>query len=277
MYDCIDRWADYLGKEKGLSPNSITVYARHMRAAAEVIGDDPRVLDTDALRGWLHSAGGSISTFSSRISGLGSFYKWLVTTKQRMDNPMTGIDHPKQPKGLPHPVENLDITLDMLDELDRRANRNAATMKCLKPRKVGETRAMTVFLCETGLRISEAVKLKLPVPAPDHIRVSEGKGNKDAIIPLTPLGREAWNFLEGRWPINARGTQRRFAEAGFTPHQCRHWRGTSMSEAGCDLGDIQAMLRHASPATTLIYSAWATDRVRDALTKVPPSVVSLVA
>lgn len=267
MYDCIDRWADYLGKEKGLSPNSIAVYRRHATQLAEATGDDPRVLDTETIRRWLHSAGGSTSTFGSRLSGLNSFYKWMVTTRQRMDNPMTGIESPKRNKGLPRPVENLDAALAALDELDRRANRNAAAMKCLKPRTLGESRMMAVFLCETGLRISEAVALNVPVPAPAQIRII-GKGSKHAIVPLTDKARDALDFLGGRWPINARGTQRRFSEAGFTPHQCRHWRGTSMAAAGIDLGDIRAMLRHESADTTLGYAAWSVDRVRDALAKV---------
>jgi site-specific recombinase XerD len=267
MYDCIDRWADYLGKEKGLSPNSIEVYRRHLDQLTAFAGDDPRMLDTETIRRWLHSAGGSVSTFGSRISGLNSFYKWMVTTKQRMDNPMTGIESPKRNKGLPRPVENLEAAFVTLDELDRRNNRNAAKMRCLKQRPVGESRMMMVFLCETGLRISEAVSLNVPTPAPPQIRII-GKGSKHAIVPLTDKAREALDFLGGRWPLNARGTQRRFAEAGFSPHQCRHWRGTSMAAAGVDLGDIRAMLRHESMDTTLGYSAWTTERVRDALSKV---------
>lgn len=270
MYDCINRWCHYLTREKGLSPTSITVYRRWVTQLSEHTGDDPRMLNTETIRRWLHSAGGSTATFASRISGLNSFYKWMVTTHQRLDNPMTGIEAPKRRKGLPRPVENLEAAYVVLDELDRRNNRNAEKMKCLKPRFVGESRMMMVFLCETGLRISEAVSLSVPIPVPSQVRVV-GKGGKHAIIPLTNKAQEALNFLGGKWPLNARGTQRRFYEAGFSPHQCRHWRGTSMASAGVDLGDIRAMLRHSSADTTLGYAAWSVDRVRDALERVPPT------
>lgn len=266
MSDCIDRWADYLGKEKGLAPGSIKLMVLHLRQLEADI-EDPRVLQTDQIRTWLHNKGGSNSTFSSRLSSARGFYKWLCVSRQRIDDPTMGIQAPKKRKGLPRPVENLDEALATLDELDRRNNLSAETMKCLKPRPLGETRAMAVFLCETGLRISEAVSLNLDVPTPAEVRIV-GKGGKHAIIPLTDDARDAWDFLGGKWPLGVRGTQRRFGEAGFTPHQCRHYRASSMAAAGCDMGDIQTLLRHESADTTAIYAAWSTDRVRDALAKV---------
>jgi integrase len=101
-----------------------------------------------------------------------------------------------------------------------------------------------------------------PVLCPDQMEIL-GKGARAATIPVTPRAQEARNRL-GSWPIGARAPQRRFEKAGIHPHQCRHWRGTSMAESGADLGDIQDMLRHASPATTLGYAAWSVDRVRTA-------------
>ena len=263
MNDCIDRWADYLAKEKGLAPNSIKLMTSHLKQLQADL-EDPRVLQTDDIRTWLHAKGGSTSTVSSRLSSCRGFYKWLVVTRQRIDDPTMGIQAPKKRQGLPRPVERLEDALDILDGLDRRANVNAEKMRCLKSRRVGESRAMAVFLCETGLRISEAVSLKLEVPAPAEVRII-GKGGKHAIVPLTDDARDAWDFLGGEWPIDVRGTQRRFKEAGFTPHQCRHWRATSMAAAGVDLGDIQTLLRHSSADTTRVYTAWSTDRVRDAL------------
>ncbi len=266
MYDCIDRWADYLTKERGLSSSSIRVYKRYMTMLADAT-DDPRVLDTETIRTWLHSFGDSPASFCSRLTSVGSFYKWLVRTKLRVDDPTVAIEAPKLEKKLPRPVEDLEAALAALDELDRRAIKHAETIRCVPSRQLGESRAMAVFLCETGLRISEAVTLVLPVPAPAQLRV-RGKGKKDAIVPLTDKAREAWDFLGRKWPLAARGTQRRFEQAGFSPHMCRHYRGTSMAQAGCDLGDIRAMLRHESMDTTLNYAAWSTDRVRNALAKV---------
>lgn len=266
MSDCIDRWTDYLAKEKGLAPTSIRLMSSHLKQL-QADREDPRVLHTDDIREWLHGKGGSSATFSSRLTSCRGFYRWLVITKQRIDDPTMGIQAPKKRQGLPRPVENLEVALAVLDELDRRNNENAAAMKCLTPRPLGQTRAMAVFLAETGLRIHEAATLALPVPAPEQLRIV-GKGGKHAFVPLTDDARDAWDFLGGTWPLGIRGTQRRFKEAGFTPHQLRHLRATSMAAAGCDLGDIQTMLRHESADTTRIYTAWSTDRVRDALAMV---------
>ena len=266
MHDCIDRWRDYLAKERGLAQTSIGLMGSHLTQLASDL-EDPRVLHTDDIREWLHAKGGSSSTFSSRLTSCRSFYKWLVVTKQRIDDPTMGIQAPKKRQGLPRPVENLEDALRILDGIDKRNNESALTMKCLTPRPLGESRAMAVFLAETGLRIHEAVGLTLVVPTPEQLRIV-GKGGKHAFIPLTDDARDAWDFLGGEWPLSIRGTQRRFKEAGFTPHQLRHLRATSMAAAGCDLGDIQTMLRHESADTTRIYTAWSTDRVRDALAQV---------
>jgi site-specific recombinase XerD len=164
--------------------------------------------------------------------------------------------------GKPSTVSNRVSGLVLLDKADLRANE-----KGVVPRRVGETRDMAVFLCETGLRIHEAVPCNWPVPCPSQM-VIKGKGRKDAIIPVTDKARDAWARLGGKWPIGARATQRRFERAGFSPHQCRHWRATSMVAAGADLGDVKEMMRHENMQTTLGYAAWSTDRVRAALDKV---------
>lgn len=251
------QWKTWMEVSRGLLPKTRTLYVSQVSKAAADLGDLTH-LNTEDLEQWITRKGGSGSSVSNRISALACFYKFLVKTKVRPDNPALELDRPKRHKGLPRPVQDLDEALASLDALDFK-----------RDRRVGETRAMVVFLCETGLRIHEAVAINVPVPAGDVLRLI-GKGAKEAIIPLTDKAREAIDFLGGRWPVGIRATQRRFelATPRFSPHMCRHWRGTSMADAGADLGDIQAMLRHASPATTLTYAAWSTDRVRAALGKV---------
>jgi site-specific recombinase XerD len=257
-----DGWKVWMVKEKGMLPNTVRLYSRTIEVFEREVGE-PAVQDTDTIRDWLLRKGGASGTFSNRLSGLRSYYRYLVKRKIRPDDPTFDIEAPRRRKGLPKPIRNLEEALARLDAADVTANEKGAI-----PRRVGQTRDMAVFLCETGLRIHEAVQLNEPTPCGDTLTLI-GKGAKEAIIPLTPKAREALDRLGGKWPIGARATQRRFERADFSPHQCRHTRGTSMAEAGCDLGDIQAMLRHSSPATTLVYSAWSTSRVRDALAKVP--------
>lgn len=253
-----ERWLTYLRKEKGLAPNTTRLYGRTLEKAAQDLGPMEN-LDSETLRRWLHSQKGSHGTTANRLCALTSYYKYLVRTDVRPDCPTDKLDRPKARRGLPKPIIDVATALDALDRADERAN-----LWSSDPRRVGETRDMAVFLIETGLRIHEAVNLNEPVPCGNTLRL-RGKGSKDAIIPLTQKAQDALNRLGGRWPIGARATQRRFERGGFTPHQCRHTRGTSMAAAGRDLGDIQQMLRHSSPATTLVYTQWNTDRVRSAV------------
>lgn len=254
-------WLVYLEREKNLAPATLRLYGRTVERAAQELGPLEN-LTVEPIRAWLHSKIGAPGTTSNRISALTSFYKFLVRTDVRPDCPTDKLDRPKHEKGLPRPIVDIEAALKLLDAADVRANDKGSI-----PRRVGETRDMAVFLIETGLRIHEAVVLNEPVPCGPTLRL-KGKGRKDAIIPLTPRAREALDRLGGQWGANrigTRATQRRFERADFSPHMCRHTRGTLMAQAGKDLGDIQAMLRHASPATTLIYSAWSTDRVAKAL------------
>ena len=252
------RWNTWMVTSKGLSPNTVRLYRRTVQIAWDEI---PEFLNatSDVLETWVQEKGGSPRTVGNRICALTNFYRFLVKTKQRPDNPAAELDRPKSPKGLPKPILDIPAALKALDGADERANTYGSI-----PRRVGETRDMAVFLIETGLRIHEAVALNETVPVGNTLRL-RGKGAKDAIIPLTQRAQDALNRLGGQWPIGARATQRRFEKAGFHPHQCRHTRGTLMAEAGRDLGDIQAMLRHSSPATTLVYAQWNTDRVAKAL------------
>lgn len=258
-------WSEeYLPKMKALSPNTVRLYLRTCQAILADFGrlDD---LTTEEIEGWLYRKGGAAGTMSNRISGLKSFFRYLVRIKVRIDNPMEPIEAPKKAKSIPKPVQNVPEILAKLDRLDEAANaRLANDQKHLRP--LGQSRAMAEVLLYTGLRIHEAVALDETVPVGDTLFVV-GKGNKPARIPLVKEARDALDFLGGKWPIGARATQRRFEKAGFYPHQCRHWRGTSMAEAGADLGDIQAMMRHSSPATTLGYAQWNIDRVRSAVEK----------
>ena len=253
MGNRIDLWVEYLKKEKGLLPSSIRLYSRTLEIAAADLGP-LETLDTEPIRAWLHAKGGSGSSFSNRLSALRSFYRWQVKLKLRADDPTLGIDAPKRRKGLPKPVRDLEGALEVLDAYDAR----------IEAIPEGQSRAIATFIAETGLRISEACAVREQVPARDEIVVM-GKGAKECLVLLTPKAREALDFLGGSIPIGARAIQRRFERAGFHPHQLRHWRATSLVAKGVEIGTVSKILRHSSPAVTMIYAEYARDTLRNAL------------
>lgn len=251
-------WTQFMEHELGLALTTRAMYIRILHTFEFERGEPFEATRAD-VRTWLIERGGAPSTFCNRLAGLRSYFRFLVEIEVRTDDPTLTIRTPKRPKRIPKPVKDLPAVLVMLNAYDARF-----------PDKIpfGQTAAMVVFLCETGLRIHEAIKCDWPVPCPDEAEIV-GKGNKAATIPVTEKAREAWAFLGGKWPIGARATQRRFERAGISPHMCRHWRGTSMAAAGCDAGDIKQMMRHDNFQTTLGYTEWDTNRVRDAVSKVP--------
>ncbi|HEV8420535.1 MAG TPA: tyrosine-type recombinase/integrase [Actinomycetota bacterium] len=226
-------FARYLTISRGLSPATVHIYCRHVH--------DYLNKDGLGLRDWLEARSASPSSFTQRT---GALKAWARFAKDReLALALADIDRPKRAKGLPRPVP---------DWRDRIA---FATP---------QTAAVATFLAETGLRLSEACSVAVGVPVGTELRVL-GKGRKERILPLTEAARAALTALGGRMPWGPRAIERRLGALGFTPHQLRHQRATSLIQAGADIGDVQKLLGHASPATTMIYAAFSTERLRDVL------------
>lgn len=247
-------WESYLQIERGLSARTIESYKSVIHdVRASNVADSLVDLEHVALRLWVHSRGGSASSIALRISALKSFYRFLVRTEQRTDDPTMFLDAPRKSPSLPKPVADLPAVLLALDEIDWRTD----------GRRPGESRQVATFLAETGLRISEACALDVPVPCPAEIMVL-GKGSREALIPLTDKARAALDFLGGRFPVGPRAVQRRLQKVGTHPHALRHHLGCELAASGADLGEIQDLLRHKSPVTTRSYAAYSLDRLRAA-------------
>lgn len=241
MPSALDRYVIWCRVERGLSPGTIAAYVRELSSLQERCGE-LQLLDAAELRSWIQDRAGAASTVARRVAALCSFYGWLVRTEQRTDDPSKLLDRPHVRPGLPRPVEDLDGVLRHLDPTFQ---------------------AIAIFLAETGLRISEACALQCRPPVPDQMLVL-GKGAKERLVPLTDLARAALDELGGSLPASSRTIQRRFREAGITPHRLRHTLGCELAASGADLGEIQDLLGHASPATTRVYAAYGMARLRAA-------------
>lgn len=232
----IAAWRRWATIERGLSPRTVEAYERELT----LLGPRPAAASTDDLRDVLHARVSSASTTARRIAAWRSYYGFLVRTGQRPDDPTAGLDRPRVRRGLPRPVTDLTARLEDLES---------------------PFREIAVLLAETGLRISEACALEVPLPVPDAVTV-KGKGSKERLVPLSAEARRALTMLGGRIEPSARTIQRRFRTAGFTPHRLRHTFATELAEADVDLSVIQDLLGHASPATTRVYQANSQARLR---------------
>lgn len=204
------------------------------------------------------------------ISGLKSFFSWLIFEDYRTDNPMELIETPKIGRKLPDTlsVEEIDRMITAIDLSSNEGERNRAIIE-------------TIYGC--GLRVSELVTLKISDLFFDEgfIKIT-GKGNKQRFVPIGNLTQKyielyqntVRNHLviqkghEDTLFLNRRGKQltramiftiiKNLAVAinlnkTISPHTLRHSFATHLLENGADLRSIQLMLGHESITTTEIY------------------------
>ncbi len=237
------RYLLWLLVERGLLSSTIKAYERELKALAAGTEGSLEQLDSAGIRDHLHKLGGASASVARRLATYKSFYGYLVRSGVRADDPTLPLDRPKVRRGLPRPLDDPDAAFSSLDE---------------------ESRLIATFLRETGLRISEACSVRCTVPVPDVLLVV-GKGQKERLVPLTQAARSALDGLGGSMPVGKRAIQRRFEKAGFTPHRLRHTFGCELAASDADLGVIQDLLGHASPATTRVYTQYSLNRLRTAL------------
>jgi integrase/recombinase XerC len=218
--------------------------------------------------------GASRTSIARAMSTLRGFFRWLERNGHGGNHAIRAMRSPRQPAGLPKPltVADADLLIESVDLLPG------------EPWEIQRDVALFVLLYGCGLRISEALGLdRRDAPLGETLTVT-GKGNKQRILPVLPVIREAiktyldlcpWRpaedgplFLGTRGKrLNAGVAQKRLRELrlllglpdSVTPHALRHSFATHLLGAGGDLRTIQELLGHASLSTTQRYTAVDTD------------------
>ncbi|MCR8560573.1 site-specific tyrosine recombinase XerD [Mucilaginibacter sp. BJC16-A38] len=275
----IKGFQSYLKLEKSLSANSIEAYSRDIEklyqfADREGFKINPEKITLSNLREFIVWAAdlGMIPSSQARIlSGIKSFYKYLLMEDLIKSDPSELLESPKIQRKLPDTLSYEEI------------NKLIAAIDLSKP-EGGRNKAILEVLYGSGLRVSELTELKLSNLYLDieFIKVT-GKGSKERLV---PIGGEAINALkiwienirvhipikkgeEDLVFLNRRGSRlsrvyifmviKQLAQlAGInktiSPHTFRHSFATHLVEGGADLRAVQEMLGHESITTTEIYT-----------------------
>ena len=266
------RYRTYIKLEKRLSANTVEAYMHDLRQFAHFILWDvePRKVERTMIERymeWLYRNGREKTSQARGLSGIRSFFAFLLVTDKISASPAEFIDMPKFGRHLPDILST--------DEIDRIiAAASAPTTKGLRDC------AMLEVLYSCGLRVSELTSLRMSdlFFGEGYIRVI-GKGDKQRLVPVSAVARDRiQRYLEQREAarsgeeavfLNNRGTQltrvmvftiiRRAAErAGIekriSPHTFRHSFATHLLEGGASIRQVQEMLGHESILTTEIYT-----------------------
>jgi len=269
----------YLKLEKGLSDNSIEAYSRDIDKLQQFADSQTNSLKPEAFTlndlrqfiNWVNELGMIPSSQARILSGIKSFYKYLLAEDIIKNNPAELLESPKKMRKLPDTLSYQDINklIEAIDLSKPDGTRNKAIIEVL-------------YSC--GLRVSELTELKLSnlYLEIEFIKVI-GKGNKERLV---PIGGEAIKALklwiehdrvhvpikkgeEDMVFLNRRGSRlsrvyifmliKQLAEmAGIkksiSPHTLRHSFATHLVEGGADLRAVQEMLGHESITTTEIYT-----------------------
>lgn len=274
----------YLKLERNYSANTLEAYQRDLRYLLDFAKSkqlsvlDVKLEDLEEFSAGLHDRGISPRSQSRILSGVRSFYQFLVLDDYLKDDPTELLPFPQIGQHLPEylSVAEVDQLESAIDLSKWEGQRNKAIIEVL-------------FSC--GLRVSELVNLKKSdiFEEEKFVRIL-GKGNKERLVPISDSalkelhywymdrnlmkikpGEEDYVFLNRRGAhltrtmilIMIKNTAK---DAGIkktiSPHTLRHSFATALLKGGADLRVIQALLGHEDLGTTEIYTHLETSDLR---------------
>lgn len=287
-YDTLrDMFRVYMQLERGYSDLSRDAYLRDIDRMAVWLSEagksvyDLKTDDVTAFLADLHDLGIAPRSQARMISGIRSFYRYMMVERLMDYNPMELVDRPDYGSHLPETlsIDEVAAMIDAADVSDPLGLRNRAIME---------------VLYGSGLRVSELCNLEMRrVYLDEEMLVVTGKGNKERMVPMSENavaavraylpGRDSMDVKPGEEGIlflNRRGHRltrvmvfyivRDLAGAAgiaktISPHTLRHSFATHLLEGGANLRAIQQMLGHESIATTEIYLHLDTGHLREAI------------
>ena len=273
----IKKYQNYLRLERGLSKNTIENYTFDIEKLVSFLTEkeikvSPIHISEDVVQQFIYEMASQINPRSQSrlISGLKSFFNFLIFEDYRKETPLELIEVPKTGRKLPDTLSTteIDALIAAIDLSKPEGERNKAMLE-------------TLYSC--GLRVSELISLKISdlFFEEGFIKIT-GKGNKQRFV---PVGSSTIQFItiyanqirkdipvqkgfEDTLFLNRRGKQLTRAmiftiiknlaivinlQKTISPHTFRHSFATHLLENGADLRSIQLMLGHESITTTEVY------------------------
>jgi len=284
----------FLKLEKKLSSNSIKAYLNDINKLRMFVSNykvpvSPDKIDNELITDFIYQLSEYISphTQARLLSGLRTFFNFMVLENHIHTNPAQLIESPKLSRKLPDvlSVEEIDLLIGAIDLTSAEGERNRAIIE-------------TIYGC--GLRVSELINLHLSdlFFNEGFIKVT-GKGDKQRLIPISPYTQKFIHiyinhirlhqkispahqdilFLNRRgkklsrvmiFHIIKKLTAKAGIDKNISPHSLRHSFATHLLENGADLRSIQLLLGHESITTTEIYLHIDRKKLHDTLMKYHP-------
>lgn len=274
----IEEYKSYLKIERGLSINSIASYENDVISLRDYVlknkvKESPIECNPNTINSFIYNSSKKNSARSQarKISGLKSFFKFLVFEGYLKTSPMSNIESPKLGRKLPDilNVEEISQMISSIDVNEKFGQRNKTIIE---------------ILYGTGIRVSELIELKISnIFFKENIIRVFGKGDKERFVPIGIQAKKSIND----YIYNKRNHQKIeessndililskdgkkltrhmiftlikniSIKSGITkkisPHTFRHSFASHLLKNGADLRTIQLILGHENITTTEIYT-----------------------
>ena len=277
------RYRTYIRLEKRLADNTVESYMRDLSQFAHfvLLFYDAAPADVEAgmierYMAWLYEHGREKTSQARILSGIRSFFNYLLLAGDLESSPAEFIETPKFGRSLPDSLstEEIDRIIAAVDRSTAKGRRDSAMLEVL-------------YSC--GLRVSELTSLRLGdlFFGEGYIRVT-GKGDKQRLVPVSAVARDKIQCYLDERPrkfagadtlfLNNRGkalsrvmvftiirdaAHRAGIDKTISPHTFRHSFATHLLEGGAGIRQVQEMLGHESIVTTEIYTHLDGEHLRE--------------
>ncbi|MGC8964524.1 MAG: tyrosine-type recombinase/integrase [Brevinematia bacterium] len=296
MYNLLDKFLEYISKNRNYSYNTVKSYSRDIICFLEFLENkgiglddvNPKVIrEFSTYITSEHSL--KASSLRRLFSSIKSFSKFLYKNGFVLKNFGNFIVYPKIPQNLPKFIDQ-DRMIELLKTLENYFNPGKKEIIFIRDI------TLIYLLYLTGLRVSEVSNLQLSDVdlRNDFINVL-GKGNKRRIVPIHPILKEKLNlYLEIRPKLMSKNTNLLFVGKGrkggmssrhirnvvykytsmiysrLSPHGMRHTFATHLLDDGNDIRVIQELLGHSSISTTQRYTHTSLKKLKEIYKKTHP-------